>query len=91
MNARIRSKRVSPIQFDPARERIMRRREVQQTTGLSRSSLYRLVAAGSFPTPIQLSTNAVGWLATEICAWVAGRVAATRDGNARPASSQEAS
>jgi len=85
--ARIRDKQgVSPVQFDAGRDRIIRRREVQRTTGLSRSSLYRLIAAGSFPSSIQLSANAVGWLEAEISAWIAGRVAASRSGNPRPAS-----
>jgi len=85
--ARIRSKQlVSPVQFEAGRDRIMRRREVQRTTGLSRSSLYRLIAAGGFPSSIQLSANAVGWLEAEVSAWIAGRIAASRGGNPRPAS-----
>jgi len=85
--ARTRSKQPAPpIQFDPGHDRILRRREVQRTTGLSRSSLYRLIAAGSFPSPIQLSANAVGWLETEVSAWIEARVAASRDGKPRPTS-----
>lgn len=76
---------VSSNAFDPCHDRLMRRREVQHVTGLSRSSLYRLIALDGFPSPIRLSENAVGWLATEISAWVAERVAATRNGGARPA------
>ena len=74
------------LEQDPGRDRIMRRREVQRTTGLSRSSLYRLIAAGNFPSSIQLSANAVGWLETEVSAWIEARVAASRSGHSQPAS-----
>ena len=86
--ARIRgAQRASAAPHDPGQDRIMRRREVQQTTGLSRSSMYRLIATGGFPSPIQLSTNAVGWLQAEVMSWIQGRVTATRSCAARPASS----
>jgi len=64
----------SPVKAD----RIMRRREVQHSTGFSRSSLYRLIARKEFPPPIRLSKNAVGWLASEVEAWIVSRVAASR-------------
>ena len=73
------------VAFDLGHDRVIRRREVQYNTGLSRSSLYRLIASGNFPPPIQLSENAVGWLATEVSAWIAGRVAATRSNGTSPA------
>lgn len=68
--------------LDPHRDRLMRRPEVQRTTGLSRSSLYRLIAEGKFPASIQLSEKSVAWLASEVDGWVAGRVAASRIKNA---------
>ena len=34
---------------------ILRRPEVERLTGLRRSSLYALIAAGKFPNPIPLS------------------------------------
>lgn len=62
--------------FDPSEYRIMRRREVERVTGISRSSLYRLLSMGTFPRPVQLSPNTVGWLAIEVHGWLAERVAA---------------
>lgn len=59
--------------------KIIKRREVEATTGLSRSSLYRLAAAGEFPRPIRLGPRAVGWRADEIAAWIEQRTA-ERDG-----------
>jgi prophage regulatory protein len=61
-----------------ASHRIVRRREVEDITGLSRSSLYRLAAAGQFPRPIQLSARAVGWRASDVAAWLESRVAGGR-------------
>lgn len=59
-------------------DRLLRRREVQQATGLSRTALYRLIAAKDFPTQVRLSTNTVGWLCSEVDDWIAGRVVASR-------------
>lgn len=81
--------RASAALHNPGHDRIMRRREVQRRTGLSRSSLYRLIASGSFPASIQLSANAVGWLEAEVSAWIAGRVAASRGVQSRAAPAPE--
>jgi len=59
-------------------DRFLRRADVQQVTGLSRTSLYRLVAAKDFPVQVRLSINTVAWLRSEVDAWIAGRVAASR-------------
>ena len=59
--------------------RIIRRREVEQTVGLSRSAIYRRIAEGSFPRPIPISGGrAVGWLASEVQEFCA-RCVARRD------------
>ncbi len=65
---------------------ILRRREVEARTGLGCSTIYDGIKAGTFPAPIQLGPKAVGWLESEINAWLAARVAA-RDA-ARPALSK---
>lgn len=48
---------------------------VMRRSGLSRSSVYAGIAAGTFPKPIKLSARAVGFLSTEIDAWIASRAA----------------
>ena len=58
---------------------ILKRREVEALTGLSRSSIYRLAAASQFPKPIPLGPRAVGWRADEIVNWIEQRTA-ERDG-----------
>lgn len=57
---------------------ILRRRDVERATGLSRSTLYALMADGKFPRPIRLSLRAVGWLESDLQEWQAAR-AAKRD------------
>lgn len=56
-------------------DRFLREPEVQRITGLSRTTRWRLENAGKFSRRRQLSTNAVGWLASEIEAWMAERSA----------------
>lgn len=57
------------------RETILRRPEVQARTGLGRSTIYAMMAAGTFPKPIKLGAKAVGWPESEIAAWLEGRKA----------------
>lgn len=46
---------------------------VQQHTNLSRSTIYRLEAAGKFPARIRLGEHSIGWLASEVEAWIESR------------------
>ena len=57
---------------------ILRRRQVEARTGLSRSSIYQFVSDGTFPRPVNLGPRSVGWLSHEIDAWLAARVAARK-------------
>ena len=57
-------------------ERLIRRPEVQQLTGLPVSTLYRLVKVGSFPSPVKIGGRAVAWRAGEVADWLADRPAA---------------
>jgi prophage regulatory protein len=64
---------------------ILRRHQVQQRTGLSRSTLYQYIKDGDFPTAVQLGPRAVGWLESDISDWITARVKHARHGHA-PAS-----
>lgn len=59
-------------------ENILRLRSVLSRTGLSRSMAYDLMGKDQFPKPIGLGARAVGWLESEIDAWIAQRVKASR-------------
>ncbi len=51
---------------------------IEHLTGLSRSSLYRLIAANEFPRPVNVSKNAVAWLSSSIEEWMAACIAAAQ-------------
>lgn len=50
-------------------KRVFRLKDVCETYGLSRSTVYRLVAAGKFPKPLKIGISAVGWDADALDAW----------------------
>ena len=55
-------------------EQIMRIDEVLTTTGLSKTTLWRRIQAGEFPTQVRLGgyhSRAVGWRRSDIEAWIA--------------------
>ena len=63
-------------------ERLLRRREVEDITGLSHSTIYRLMDAGEFPQAKSIGPNCVRWMLSEIIAWMESRPLAR--GKARP-------
>ena len=60
------------------KNRIARRERVEEITGFSRSHIYLLMAEGKFPKAIKIGARAVGWVESEIDAWLEGRIAASR-------------
>jgi len=55
----------------PQSDRILRIRTVLDRTGLSRSTLYRKIADGSFPPQVKLGQHSSGWRESAIDRWVA--------------------
>ncbi|MGE4131903.1 MAG: helix-turn-helix transcriptional regulator [Bdellovibrionales bacterium] len=53
--------------------RFLGERETRDKTNLSRSTRYRLEMRGEFPQRRQLSPGRVGWLESEVDAWLAAR------------------
>lgn len=64
--------------------RILRLDQVIEATGLGKTKIYELQAAGAFPMRVQITANAVGWVEEEVQAWLARRVAARSDRPAWP-------
>jgi prophage regulatory protein len=56
-------------------DRIIRLNTVLDRTGLSRSTIYRKIAEGTFPPQIRISVNGAGWRESDIDQWVANPVA----------------
>ena len=55
-------------------DRIIRFNTVRARTGLTRSTIYRKIAEGTFPAQIKISTNGAGWKESDINRWVANPV-----------------
>ena len=56
-----------------AQDRILRANEVQQIVGLSRSTIWRMERKGQFPARLPLGTGSIGWLKSDIEAWMQNR------------------
>lgn len=54
-------------------DRIVREAECKRLTGLSRTTRWELERRGQFPARRRLAVNSVGWLESELQAWVEGR------------------
>lgn len=57
-------------------EKHLRRPAVEEITGLSRSSIYALMARGEFPKPVRLTGKAVAWPESAISEWLNSRSSA---------------
>lgn len=52
--------------------RLLRLVELRARVGLGRSTIYRRIGEGTFPAPKNLGGRAVGWLESDVEAWIAG-------------------
>lgn len=65
--------------------RLIRRRELEHITGLSRSTIYDRLDARSkrfdedFPRPIKIGKSAVGWVQSEVTAYVEKMIRRSRE------------
>lgn len=66
---------------------ILRRKQVEARTGLSRSTIYAKLRGNpkrpsdfdpTFPKPVAIGVRAVGWVEAEIEAWLAAQVQKSR-------------
>ncbi len=66
---------------------ILRRKQVEARTGLSRSSIYARIRQNpkrpgdydpTFPKPISVGAKAVGWIEAEIDGWLTAQVEKSR-------------
>ncbi len=60
-------------QFASDNDRIIRAKEVAKITGLSRTTIWRMEKAGTFPARVSLGGNSVGWKHSEIQEWLRSR------------------
>lgn len=66
---------------------IIRRKQVEARTGLSRSSIYARMRQNpkrpgdydpTFPKPVSVGAKAVGWIEAEVEAWIAAQIQKSR-------------
>jgi len=60
-------------------DRIIRLKTVLARTGLSRSTLYRKIADGTFPRQVAISIHGAGWHESAVNRWVANPAAWRED------------
>ena len=63
-----------------AKVRVLRLREVRDMVGMCTASIYNLMKKGLFPSQIKLGPRMVGWLESEIKAWLADKITARGGG-----------
>ena len=49
-------------------------KQVMETTGLALSTIYKFIAAETFPKSVPLSGKSVGWVDEEIREWVKAKI-----------------
>ena len=52
---------------------IIRMPAVREATGISRTTIWRLVKQNQFPAPLKLSERTVGWRRVDVEKWIAER------------------
>lgn len=67
------STRDAPNRSMMSANHILRRKDLRPATGLSPSTIYKMIALGEFPPPVKLGLKAVGWLKSDVDVWLAGR------------------
>ncbi len=53
--------------------RILRKPQIRQITALSDATIWRHERDGKFPKRLQLGGNSVGWIESEVLAWIDSR------------------
>ncbi|HCD6622495.1 TPA: AlpA family transcriptional regulator [Pseudomonas aeruginosa] len=54
--------------------KILRLGAVIESTGLARSTIYKLIGSGGFPKPVPLVGRSVGWVESEVQEWIKDRI-----------------
>ncbi|OXJ19403.1 AlpA family transcriptional regulator [Burkholderia sp. AU6039] len=65
----------------------LRFKQVAAKVGLGQSTLYRMIAAGTFPKPFELVPGRTAWLEDDVEAWLAARAGRQPSPPAAPAAS----
>ncbi len=73
IHSKHRSPQQAPVQPRAPPFRMLRFADVTECTGLSRTTIWRRVRAGTFPAPLSLGENSFGWPENLIQEWIESR------------------
>ena len=48
---------------------LLRVKDIERELGISRTTIWRLVKAGTFPPPLRITSKAIAWRRSDIEAW----------------------
>lgn len=54
----------------PTVERLLRREQVMELTGIRKSTLYTMVNAGTFPKQVRTGNRTVAWRLSDVMTWI---------------------
>ncbi|MEK2610865.1 AlpA family transcriptional regulator [Pseudomonas shirazensis] len=54
--------------------RIIRLKEVIDSTGLARSTIYKYIGEGTFPKTVSLGERCIGFVESEVQDWILARI-----------------
>lgn len=60
-------------------KKVIRLKTTKTLTGLSRSTIYAMMKNGTFPHNFSLGPRAVGWLESDVEAWIDSRISSTKN------------
>jgi prophage regulatory protein len=67
------TKKREPFALPEDRNRIVRFDELTAIIGRPRSSVYLMISRGEFPRGKKIGSRAVGWMKSDVDAWLASR------------------
>ena len=67
------SKSATDSSKPPSLDRLLPMLPVMDLTSLSKASIYRKIADGSFPAPLKIGKSRVAWRQSDIAKWMALR------------------
>ena len=59
----------------PKPRRLLRLTDVMDRVPLCKTTIYSRIRAGTFPAPVPLGGDMVGWVESEVDAWIGDRIA----------------
>lgn len=54
--------------------KFLRLNDVKALTGLGRSTIYKYIKQGTFPTAVKLGGRSTAWVEAEVQVWIAERI-----------------